>query len=81
MSRELVSCVTDQCPSCAKLRTWAETAYSRGWNSCDGSNKWVVKEATEALRIERGGRFEDNSRLTEEILRLEEELERLKKPS
>lgn len=70
--------VKAECLGCKRLRVWAESAWRRGHMMGLDENKRIAKVATEALAEEREAHAATNARLTELLLAVEEERDRLK---
>jgi len=62
----------DQCENCKRLKSWAETSYSRGYTIGAETGKILIKHLQDKLAEEREDRLQDNHMFTMEIERLEE---------
>lgn len=68
----------DGCQACKRLQSWARTAWERGHRMGLFANRRTASEAMDALRREKAAHAETNSRLTEAMLKAEEERDLLR---
>ena len=67
------------CPGCKRIRVWAESAYSRGYMRGEHDKENNLRLTREALKKEQEERWEDNARLTADLLAAEARIEQLEK--
>lgn len=67
----------DGCQACKRLQSWARTAWWRGHRMGLLANERTAKEAMDALRREKAAHAETNARLTDALLKAEEQRDAL----